>query len=53
MFFSIASQHKMGCNNEEQWSEGDSTMLTPYVNDSEIVAINEAFSTDDSGPWGL
>ena len=29
------------------------SMITPYVNSSDIATINEAFSSDASAPWGF
>lgn len=32
---------------------GDISMITPYVNQSDMASVNEAFSSDDSAPWGF
>jgi hypothetical protein len=32
---------------------GDISMITPYVNESDMASVNEAFSSDDSAPWGF
>ncbi len=34
-------------------SGGEISMITPYVNESDMVSINEAFSSNDSAPWGF
>ncbi len=31
----------------------DLKMVTPYVNESDISSINEAFSSSDNAPWGF
>lgn len=32
---------------------GEISMITPYVNTSDMASINEAFSSDESCPWGF
>ena len=42
--------------NGEENSDGDEieiSMVTPYVNQTDMASINEAFSTDNSAPWGF
>lgn len=29
------------------------SMITPYVNESDMASINETFSVDDTAPWGF
>lgn len=37
----------------EVGNEVEISMITPYVNESDMASINEAFSSDDSAPWGF
>ncbi len=40
----------------DKWTHpngGDISMITPYVNQSDMASVNEAFSSDDSTPWGF
>jgi len=38
-------------NNNNQ--KVDISMITPYINQSDMASINEAFSIDTSAPWGF
>ncbi len=34
-------------------ANGEMSMITPYVNESDMASINEAYSSDNSAPWGF
>lgn len=55
LFISCRGDKSTGNSSNGNHSDnGDEiSMITPYVNQSDMASINEAFSTDNSAPWGF
>lgn len=53
ILFLIVLIHSCGEKSSATPDTRDILMITPYVSSTDISAIHEAFSSDDTAPWGF
>lgn len=50
---SISGEEALDVKNNKDGNNEEIAMISPYINESDMASINEAFSSTKSSPWGF